>query len=413
MQERDEALERALAVAERDAAIAVAAGAVPTQIRRTIPRLRRRRALREVAMRLMEGPAPVDSVLPMLEAVSDLSRWRQADRDVAVWALQRARLTATQREQCASHLSRFIEKTRRPDGGQQLWGCLKRSYLTVFSLGCASILARFATSWPNPEDLNSSILMIIAIALTSLFASFFLSPFILPFSLMMDTWACSRARSAVTALGNLHPMHSDETAPSELVSPTAVGQAPSSVATDSSGLQMRRSISTLAAAYDSRWMKPAAGPALKAALPGLRSAHYGNLGEAQTIPRLCWALTNTGTDTELTLLILDALEKVGDARAIPFVKRLDRRAGDSAVRQRSVRVLRALIERDELERSARVLLRAASAPAIQADMLLRPARGIQEPEPDHLLRPSGAVETRTTTTTEAEPTLNILGNATD
>jgi hypothetical protein len=97
----------------------------------------------------------------------------------------------------------------------------------------------------------------------------------------------------------------------------------------------------------------------------------------------------------LVLAILKAYEQVGDGSALPFVERLasGRSAGVSReVREAAQACLPFLQERAERERASRELLRAASASDTPSDVLLRPAGGTIEADPQQLLRASASDE---------------------
>jgi hypothetical protein len=90
---------------------------------------------------------------------------------------------------------------------------------------------------------------------------------------------------------------------------------------------------------------------------------------------------------DLKVAILKALEQVGDARAIPYVKHMSRSSKSEAVRIAAWDCLPALhanARRMPVEQS---LLRASSPPA-STETLLRPAASGIEVEPEQLLRPT-------------------------
>jgi hypothetical protein len=94
----------------------------------------------------------------------------------------------------------------------------------------------------------------------------------------------------------------------------------------------------------------------------------------------------------LSIALLQAIEKVGDGRALPEVERV---ANTEAVNEHHERIraaaercLTVLRERVEQERLGHTLLRPASAPDTPAVTLLRPAQGPGESDPERLLRPA-------------------------
>ncbi|MCC6728753.1 MAG: hypothetical protein IT208_05380 [Chthonomonadales bacterium] len=151
-------------------------------------------------------------------------------------------------------------------------------------------------------------------------------------------------------------------------------------------------------------------------LPRFRSSDrhlLGDDGMAALIGILGATVRDGGSDlrraVDLRIVILTALEQVGDARAIPAVRRLQgmpltvsaiARAFDSLhvqvpVRQEYARLqraaadcLRALEQNAEAERLRSVLLRPASSPNGAGDSLLRPAAAGDRTPPERLLRPA-------------------------
>src|SRR5579862_1188528 len=90
---------------------------------------------------------------------------------------------------------------------------------------------------------------------------------------------------------------------------------------------------------------------------------------------------------ELLVAILEALEQIGDARALPAVTRLAENAEKEYVRAAAQRCRSFLVQRDEQERLSATLLRSATSPEMPAGRLLRPAQGDGETAPERLLRP--------------------------
>jgi hypothetical protein len=106
-------------------------------------------------------------------------------------------------------------------------------------------------------------------------------------------------------------------------------------------------------------------------------------------------LSSGKENNRLIIAILKAYEQVGDESALPFVERLAE--GEKAGKNREVReaaqaCLPFLQERVELERSRQTLLRAASASDTPSDVLLRPASGALEADPQQLLRATASDE---------------------
>jgi len=100
------------------------------------------------------------------------------------------------------------------------------------------------------------------------------------------------------------------------------------------------------------------------------------------------SLLETGSDS-LRIALLQALEQIGDERAIPYVNYLIV-FGPSSVRRRAQECLPYLEERARLARESATLLRASSATAVATapHHLLRPAYASPAPQipAEHLLR---------------------------
>ena len=101
------------------------------------------------------------------------------------------------------------------------------------------------------------------------------------------------------------------------------------------------------------------------------------------------SLLETGSDS-LRIVLLQALEQIGDERAIPYVNYL-MVFGPPTVRRQAEACLPFLEERVRLARESATLLRASSLSAVAAapEHLLRPASAASTPSvpADHLLRP--------------------------
>ena len=142
--------------------------------------------------------------------------------------------------------------------------------------------------------------------------------------------------------------------------------------------------------------------ALRATLPSLTfEEHYGNLG-SDVVPNLC-RLLNLSLDLrtiqarEWQLVLLDALEKVGDARALPQLTRLAQEGtstqGNPAVPEKIAQVLKVLQARIARETEQATLLRGSEAPVLP-DTLLRSYEGVIETPPEQLLRSANHPENR-------------------
>jgi hypothetical protein len=156
-------------------------------------------------------------------------------------------------------------------------------------------------------------------------------------------------------------------------------------------LRVPTSVETLAdiACHTHSELRCAAEHALLAALPTLTTDHYGQFS-LETVPNLCRILTGERpafpvASEALLLATLNALEKIGDGRAVSAVRHTAVASYVSCVEE-AQRILPVLLERQERERHRGMLLRASSAPETNTDQLLRPA-GDTTTAPEQLLRP--------------------------
>jgi hypothetical protein len=123
------------------------------------------------------------------------------------------------------------------------------------------------------------------------------------------------------------------------------------------------------------------------ALPLMASAltpeDYGQV-PSDFVPNLCRALYHP--DDAIVILVLDALAKVGDGRAVKPVARMVERGRTPELCAAAARILPILEERERLEAAPHILLRASEPPAVKPEELLRPAAVGSETEPATLLR---------------------------
>lgn len=147
--------------------------------------------------------------------------------------------------------------------------------------------------------------------------------------------------------------------------------------------------------YQDKGVRADAAGRLTQLLPTLRATHTDLLTDAQRLIlakslRMGELRTNTGYQ----LAALKALQQVGDEKSIPIVERFYASDGSGpaaqAVRDEARVTLGFLRERAERERIAHTLLRPSMDPASPAEMLLRPAAGAGDTDPDVLLRPVDA-----------------------
>lgn len=138
--------------------------------------------------------------------------------------------------------------------------------------------------------------------------------------------------------------------------------------------------------------KAVAEAALVKLLPGLQASDSPLLNEDQ---RKCLYNALKSKNTELILAILKAFAQVGGSKELPHVEKLLESGTfhpESQIIEAAKACLPLLQERAERERQSQTLLRAASAPDDPSQVLLRPAHGVSETDPNLLLRPSAPEE---------------------
>ena len=133
---------------------------------------------------------------------------------------------------------------------------------------------------------------------------------------------------------------------------------------------------------DSKWR---AQLSLKSLLPRLRPADSDLLNPAQKMRM--YHLLNSH-DAQTCIAALQAVANVGDQRALPQTQALAHSA-NLDIRRAALAALPALQERARRERESETLLRGASAPNVDGEVLLRPAPPARAVNPNELLRASG------------------------
>jgi len=95
-------------------------------------------------------------------------------------------------------------------------------------------------------------------------------------------------------------------------------------------------------------------------------------------------------DKEFQIVILRALEQVGDAQAVPIVEKIIQRkphwSAQEQVHAAAVECLPFLLQRAQEENSRQTLLRSTSGGDERGGQLLRPAEAVKEIDPHQLLR---------------------------
>jgi hypothetical protein len=318
--------------------------------------------VRRFAEKTARGETPYD-ITPLLAALEPASRRPWREQVLAAQLLSELPLSELERQRAAAVLGAIVGETGpRSNRKRRNRHWLERT-ATLSLMITAGLLAsslHTLSLWPEDTDL-----LVQTWGCWTLF-TILLSPLVWPVSEILEDLHFCRVRAAgIRALARLQS--------AEL--------AGSSVRALLHTLGMRLSAG-------SGWVRKAAAETLPEMLAHLTPEYYGQL-DPKLAPAMCRAL-EYGDET-LTLALLQALERVGDGRAVRSVEAL---AGEGflaswhttpAVRTEAHRVLPILIARREQENAAKLLLR-ASEPGASTPYLLRPAQERSEMDSQVLLR---------------------------
>jgi len=301
---------------------------------------------------LLQGQARLETAAPLIAVLrTPTAPWKE--RQVAAWTLGWTEFDLKQQPAAIRALLDVLENRLPVDPGR--YGRMLQRSLFSLSVGCAGsillvvILSMLYFGQGRFHAWSGILMVLLAVGawIGGLFGS-----------LIYEDSRVDRVRATgVTALGRLH-------------APESVGAL------------------AKAALEPSQRVRTAAIPALRAVLRRLTPNHYGQLG-AEAVPGLCRLLGQA--DEGLTLHLLEALEKVGDGRAVRPVEHLLSGVHTSLVRRTAERILPLLRERQQRENESQMLLRGASEPPAAPEHLLRPTYpGTPSNAPKQLLRPSTA-----------------------
>jgi hypothetical protein len=141
-------------------------------------------------------------------------------------------------------------------------------------------------------------------------------------------------------------------------------------------------------------------------LPRLKASDAGLLDAQQ---RNCLHRALSRKNSNLVVAILQSLEQIGDAEAVPYVQKLADGHGlaarDVQIRTAAQHCLPYLQQLAEEQRVRQTLLRASDVtevPIAAPDTLLRPAAGVTVADPQELLRATIATEPSTTAISTVE-----------
>jgi hypothetical protein len=311
------------------------------QLHRLAMRLRASNPIRQLALKhLCQLPLPEDATEQLLKAIVRPSGFRRREQELAITLLGHLSLAKRDQDQFWPALRRFITAKHWEEDSLRL-NLLRISVMgflpTLFIYLCGTGLEHF----------SGFLFCWLAFSLAGLFPLMMISP-------LLDLVPLNRLRvAAIRAAGKLQR--------SEMIGP----------------------VTTALGSIHFHEVRAAAIEALPRLLSTLTPEHYGYFS-LSAVPPLCRALSDT--DDTVVLMVLEALEKIGDGQAVVPVERLVTRGRTSALRAAAARILPILQARQQNENAPHILLRAATAPFETPDSLLRPALNAPTTEPQELLR---------------------------
>ncbi len=347
------------------------------QMQRIAQKLRRKNPVGQIAKRFFLGFEIEEmEIAVLLKRLGNNSANRWRERTFATWLLGVLPLSEDHSGQAVKTLGRIVETSHKQDR-VRTWGrfCYRSVlyFLTValFFFGLAefrrvlapslmsfwiwlnTVLDPYLTLWelshPGPDA--DTIAMVFVLAMLFIVIP---APITLPLSLYIDRRNQLRVRKV--AVKSLERLGSVRALPSLLA--TIRG---------ANGEFFENIVSCVASL-----------------LPKLTPEHYGTL-RADVTPNLCYILETFKGNFNHE--ILNAIEKVGDSRAIPTLKRIIQTDLAPNLRERATEILPILEARQILETHSNQLLRPSQDP-IAHEQLLRPARDTEDKDEKTLLRPS-------------------------
>ncbi len=373
----------------------------PAHIRRILTRLPQSNPVKPIAESLLAGEALDEArFATLIKRLQNPSANRWKERTVASWILGNVPLTEEQKQEVLPILGNLVEKSHKQDKlrvcGRFLWRSgayflLLAALVTGLDWLIINAIPPLQGIWHGLSEIASWIgepygqfwdgilrnsigsmenlavpLQILAFAFLTVFIP---APISLPVSLMLDRRRQNRVRKEATA--SLMRLGSLEALPYLLA---AIGRTKGELYQE-----LLDGVATL--------------------LPRLTPKHYGQF-RSDVVPNLCYLLENYRGN--FVLVLLDAVQKIGDSRALLTVRRLAEKGESAEVRAKAKEVLPILEARREQENDAHNLLRASSEPVSQKE-LLRPAYNVTETQPETLLRPIDASPKEETVSVQVKP----------
>ncbi len=320
---------------------------------------------------------PPDSIKPIKKSLlrNFKANWRE--KEVALWYLSHANLTESQKQEASEAVTNLLQTRRRRQISRLFWNLIGIETLTLVML---AIEGTYKTSPLDPIKLTVS-------WWETVLYSIFSTPLEIMNS-MIDPYRLSFFNVAVYLLIVIPflvclPITALYTVWDSAKLHKIKGKALDTLGT----LEQVSAIPTLApfTLKGTTDQKSRAKESLLKLFGLLTPEHLGTLPN-QTTPLLCPLLYTE--DSTLLQETLRALEVVGDARAVPTLKRLSETHADIGVRETAQRLMYLLEEREALLDHKTHLLRASHAPKEAENSLLRPVYHTPEEAPEELLRPA-------------------------
>lgn len=331
--------------------------------------LRKIKLLRHVTVEQLRAEAAEPEIFGLLRmCLTENSELHWKSKIVAAWALSRATLDESQRNRTVAQLYDIIGKYGESGSASwvsRIWNAGARVMKWVLPLvAMGAVFAFISVPFFSSELMPPPIIGIFS-ALFGLgaFIGAVLTPFIVPYSLMVDADHFHEVRAAaVRAL-------------------RALG-----------GVESLDSVAKMALESSPMTSGPARGTLVEL-LRKLTPEHYGTL-PSSLVPDLCrilryeaaWLSAATENHT-LALRVVEGLEKIGDGHAASVVEKLLKGSMTPQLRAAMQAALPILQERRNRENAREMLLRHSAMPPASPQELLRPAvETVSQIDPATLVR---------------------------
>ena len=338
-------------------------------IRRLLKRIGRSHPVRRMADAFLNGettyPLSTQRLLQSLKTPRPY-HWRR--QTVAAWMLGYRQNAGGDSEAVEKHLIKMVD----------MWGIRNVGYRLLRAVGWSGALfILFLIISIHSVDRNNTGLIIFFLILGYTFLTGMVAMCLLPILAVVESGKMTNIRVAAAAsLGRLR----------------SVEALPALARACLHGPKNR----AFAHARSLRNMRGAALTAMEEILPDVTEYDYARLASA--IPNLCKVLDMLATTSRfearqsesVALLILSALGKIGDGRAVDIVERVSVQAASASARTAANDILPLLQDRKRQTNAANTLLRGAAPNMAGQETLLRATVATAPTDPTQLLRPNPA-----------------------